>query len=312
MRILGRTTLAVSLIGLVSTNFFNPTPLDAQLVPGTGRVLENVGDDFEDAEWKFVHNWPKSTKDIDEQRRYPMGKTTNGRWYEGQKRGHPDYIQRVPTPAGGLEGSSGALVLRSLYTGIPRMPSYRTQQDDFIANVMYKVGGTIHPSRGPSVVVRVYMPPFEEWEQRSGATFAFRLALDPVYPLPKKKWDDPDTYWPGLLIDFKSKKDSQQGADTAYFRIRANNHGRDYVGPEIQETGWWTLGMSVTADGRVHYYGHPGVEDLGPEDHIVSHYPYGLRAKGFRTFFFNVLSGDDGRTWSTEWIIDDAKVYVAR
>jgi len=308
----GRITLAVSLVTFVCANFFSPAGAAAQLVPGTGRELEKVGDDFEDAEWKFVHNYPKSTKDIDEQRRHPMGKSTNGRWYEGQKRGQPDYIQRIPTPAGGLEGSEGALLLRSLYTGIPRMPSYRTQQDDFIANVMYRVGGTIHPSRGPSVVTRVFMPPFEEWEPRSGATFAFRLALDPVYPLPKRKRDDPDTYWPGLLIDFKSKKNSKRETDTAFFRMRANNQGRDYVGPEIKETGWWTLGMSVTADGRVHYYGHPGVEDLGPEDHIASHYPYGLRAKGFRTFFFNVLSGDNGRTWSTEWIVDDPKVYVAR
>jgi hypothetical protein len=290
---------------------FSVRIVDAQLVPGTGQVIENVGDDFEDEKWEFVHNYPKSTKDIDEQRRYPMGKSTNGRWYEGQKRGQPDYIKRIPTPAGGLEGSTSSLVLRSLYTGIARVPSYRTQQDDFIANVKALVGGSIHPSRGPSVVTRVYMPPFEDWEKRSGATFAFRLALDPVYPAPKKKWDDPDTYWPGLLVDFMRKEDGKAEQDTAFFRMRAHNNGRDYRGPEITQTGWWTMGMSVTADGRVHYYAHPGVEDLGPDDHIASHYPYGLRAKGFRTFFFNVLNGDDGRTWSTEWIVDDPMVYVA-
>jgi len=29
----------------------------------------------------------------------------------------------------------------------------------------------------------------------------------------------------------------------------------------------------------------------------------------FNTIFFNVCSVDDGKTWSTPWIIDDPKVY---
>jgi hypothetical protein len=289
-----------------------PRMAQGQVVPGTGRELEKVGDDFEDEKWQFIHNWPKSTKDLDEQVRHPTGKSTNGRWYEGMKRGQPDYIRRVPTPEGGLPGSEASLVLRSLYTGYPRMATYRTQQDDFIANVMYRLGGPVHASRSPSAVVRVYLPPFEKWEKRSGATFAFRLAIDPTHPRPKKNWDDPDTYWPGLLIDFQSTADGRTKKDTAYFRMRANNQGRDYRGPEITQTGWWTLGMSVTGDGRIHYYARPGVEDLRPEDHIASHYPYGLRARSFRTFFFNVLSRDDGRTWSTEWIIDDPKMFVGQ
>lgn len=284
----------------------------AQVVPGSGTKLDKVGDDFEDPAWKFIHNWPKSTKNIDESVRYPTGKTTNGRWYEGMKRGQPDYIVTVPTPEGGLAGSEKSLLLRSLMTGIPNRPSYRTQQDDFICNVMYRLGGKIHPSRSPSVVTRVYMPPFEEWEKRSGATFAFRLAIDPRSPLPKSDPTEPDTYWPGLLIDFRSTADGRTKEDTAYFRIRANRYGRDYQGPQITQTGWWTLGMSVTPDGQVHYYARPGVEDLRPEDRIASQYPYGARARYFRTFFFNVLSKDDGKTWSTEWIIDDPTVYVLK
>ena len=31
-----------------------------------------------------------------------------------------------------------------------------------------------------------------------------------------------------------------------------------------------------------------------------------------KTTLFNVLSGDDGKTWSTPWIVDDPSVYVAR
>ncbi len=302
-------TLLFSAI-FISASFSNSA--SAQLVPGTGMKLEKVGDDFEDPKWKWIHNWPKSTKDIDENRRYPTGKSTNGRWYEGMKRGHPDYIVRVQTPEGGIEGSEGALLLRSLMTGIPNRPSYRTQQDDFICNVMYRLGGRIHVSRSPSAVARVYVPPFETWEDRTGPTFAMRLAIDPTHPRPKTEPDEPDTYWPGMMIDFQSKTDKRYEDDAAFIRIRSNRYGRDYRGPQITETGWWTFGMSVTPDGRVHYYAAPGVEDLRAEHHIASQYPYGLRGRYFRTFFFNVLSGDDGRTWSTEWIVDDPSVYVLK
>jgi hypothetical protein len=68
--------------------------------------------------------------------------------------------------------------------------------------------------------------------------------------------------------------------------------------------------MSFTPDGMVHYYARPGVEDLTAEDYITSQFPYGYRCERFRTFFYNVVNGDNGRTWSTAWIVDDPKVYV--
>ena len=95
------------------------TATEAQLVPGTGKKLETVGDDFEDPEWRFIGNWPKSTEENNDRHSYPSGKSANSRWYEGMKRGQPDFIRRVPTPGGGLVGSEGSLLIRSLQTGIP-------------------------------------------------------------------------------------------------------------------------------------------------------------------------------------------------
>ena len=46
------------------------------------------------------------------------------------------------------------------------------------------------------------------------------------------------------------------------FTVRAGSYGQDMRGPKITETGWWTLGMSFTRDGRVHYFAHEGVEDV--------------------------------------------------
>ena len=63
---------------------------------------------------------------------------------------------------------------------------------------------------------------------------------------------------------------------------------------------------------NLHYFASPGVDDLTAADHIGSAYPFGRKAERLRTFFFNVCNGDDGRTWSTPFVVDDPSVYVVR
>jgi hypothetical protein len=60
----------------------------------------------------------------------------------------------------------------------------------------------------------------------------------------------------------------------------------------------------------IHYYAKPGVAPLTQSDHLVSKLAYGVRVENFNTIFFNVVNMDDGRTWSTEWIVDDPEIYV--
>ncbi len=118
-----------------------------------------------------------------------------------------------------------------------------------------------------------------------------------------------------MFINFESKEGNGatgQEHDSAYISIRGNSYGGDFKGKQITVTGWWTLGMSVTPDGMVHYYAKPGVEELTSNDRITSQYPYGNSALRFRTFFFNVCNGDDNKTWSTQWIIDDPTLYIVR
>lgn len=274
------------------------------VVPGTGIKIAKVGDDFEDLNWEFDHRNPKSSQELDDQPRLPPGEAKNLRWYEGIKRGHPDVVRRVPTPDGGLPGSRGSLLLQSMRTGIPGRITNRMQQDDFIADVHYRLGGTIPVSHCPSVVVRVFLPPVAEWEDRTGPHFAFRVATD-IYRSGK-----PETIWPGMFIVFESQATrSGRPQDYAYFRLRADRHGDDYRSQQIVQTGWWTLGLSLTPDGRIHYYASPGVDPLTSADYLGSDIPYGLRCQSFKTFFFNVCNLDDGHTWSTKWIIDDPTVY---
>lgn len=290
------------------------------VVPGTGTLVTGVADDFEDPNWKYIPNDPKSTEDIDENQRAPTGRSTNGRWYEGIKRGHPDVVQRVPTPPGGIVGSEGALLLRSKFTGIPGQPSGQMHQDDFVANVQYRLKRRIDIAEVPSVTTRVYLPPVSEWEKRTGPHFGFRLALETTALVEKetglfgrkKREMDNEVYWPGMFIEFTSKATSGGEHDYASIRIRGNSRGGDFTGPQITTTGWWTLGLSVTPDGMVHYYASPGVADLTSDDYITSQFPYGYRAERFRTFFYNVCSADDGKRWSTSWIVDDPQVFLAR
>ena len=295
----------------------------AQVVPGTGEKLSEVGDDFEDANWSFIPNLPKSSNNIDKQVRYPSGQVNNNRWFESLLRGQPDVVERVATPAGGLPSSKGAMKLRSVQTGIPGVPSHKMQQDDFIMNGNTRFGGNIQSAMSPNAVCRVYVPPFAQWEQRTGSSLGFRIetlthVMKPVTGASKffkkaGKTRQLDQAWPGMFIQLNSKTDGVNKEDSAVFVIRADEYGQDFVaGPVIKEPGWWTLGLTLSTDGRVHYYAVQGVGRLKATDRIASTMPYGEPNLQMNTVFFNVMNSDNGRTWSTEWIIDDVEVFVAR
>jgi hypothetical protein len=296
-------------------------PADAQIVPGTGQQLTEVADDFEDANWSFILNLPKASTNIDKVDRQPAGYSTNGLWFESTFRGTPDFVRRVETPEGGLPGSKGALALQTLYSGIPGQLSHKFQQDDLIANVSQKMGYMLPATWTPSYVVRVYIPPFAQWEQRIGSSFGFRADCQTIINKPTKvgrffrtggTTREIEQYWPGFFIQFNGRNHPQYTTqETATILIRSGERGEDITGPVITRPGWWTLGMTITPDGKVHYYGHEGVENLTARDHLYSNYPYGYKCLQTSTYFFNVVNQDDGRTWSTRWIVDDPKVYLA-
>jgi hypothetical protein len=315
-----RPSRAVFALTAVAAMALLASPLSAQLVPGTGFKVDKVGDDFEDPAWDYVFNLPKSSNNLDEQIRGPGGRSRNGRWEESGLRGQPDVIRRVSTPPDGLPGSTGALAMRSLNTGVPNRVTNQLQQDDLIMVGSNRLGGRISASRGPSAVVRVWLPPFDDWEPRTGNSFGMRADCQ-THTMKKaeinlfsksSKSKQVEEYWPGIFIYFNSKSDGRNKQDSAHFLIRANRNGGDIRGPGIEQTGWWTLGMSITPDGMVHYYARPGVENLTAEDHITSQYPYGYRCEHFNTIFFNVANQDNGRSWSTEWIIDDPQLFLQR
>src|SRR4051794_7834638 len=228
------------------------------IVPGTGEWLKDCGDDFEDAKWSYRYNLPKSSHEQDENQRSPGGVSNNGLWHEGGKRGTPDVVRRVATPPGGLVGSTGALLFATKNSGIPGSYSNQQQQDDLLMMFNKRLGRSIPMAWQPSCTVRVYLPRWEEWEKRNGPSFGARCDC-----MGRNPDGSEEAYWPGMFIlrnNTKSKDDKV--TEAAKLTIRGDRLGRDVRSLDIEEPGWWTLGISFSDDGQVHYYAHQGVADL--------------------------------------------------
>ncbi len=289
-------------------------------VPGIGKKIDYLGDDFEDPAWKFIYNHPKSSSELNERTYSPMAYSVNRRWAEGPMRGQPDVVKVIPTPPGGLEGSEHALQISTLRSGIPGVNTNDVQQDDLIMNVAARLGSPVRVEDVPSCTVRVYLPEASLWENRSGPHFGIRVGVRTTIRKPREglfavgsaMTNEP--YWPGIWIHFRSETSRGVEADSAYLKIRGNGRGGDFSAKEIpiDQFGWWTFGMSVSADGRIHYFGKPGTDDLTIEDHLSSQYPYGYQAERFNSFFFNICNHNNGRTWSTPFVIDDPAFFVVR
>lgn len=300
-------TSTMGALGLLIIGTLASSARGERVVPGTGIRLMRVGDDLEDENWQYQRRGDKSSRNIDEKERAPVGRSANGRWSEGPHRGQPDLVKRIPTPPGGLAASEGSLLIRTLKPGVPGELSYKPQQDDLILDVKKRLGESIDPSSKPNCVTRVYLPDFEYWEKRTGSHFGFRLDTWGRKELSFRT----QQYWPGIFINLRSASDDSYDENSAFLTIRANGRGRDIKGPEIKDLGWWTLGLSVCPDGMIHFYASPGVDDLTAEDYLTSQYCYGFRCRRVDLFFFNVVTTDDGKSKSTPWIVDDPMFYVS-
>ncbi len=292
---------------LLASLFFTAAAVHAgtPFVPGAGEFLEDCSDDFEDPTWAYTLKLPKSSNEQDKQTRGPGGFSNNHLWAEGALRGTPDFVKRVSPPPGGIEGSTGALMFATKYSGIPGRPSGKQQQDDLLMKFDRRLGRSIAMNWQPSCVVRVYLPEFDKWEQRSGPSFGMRCDCRG-----RKPDGSMEPYWPGMFWLFRKANGKSIPEDFAQLTIRSGPRGNDIRSVTAKEPGWWTMGMSFTPDGQVHYYASPGVDDLTSDDFLVSYFPYGNRCVSFNNFFFNVANFDNGRSWSTKWVIDDPQIFV--
>ena len=314
------TVLAVIFSSLIPVDAGDLLRLTSAVVPGNGVRIREMGDNFEDADWKYVFNSPKASRNIDRRERLPAGGSVNGLWFESTFRGQPDLIRRVGTPLGGVKGSKGALLIRTLNTGSPGRKTRVSQQDDLIFGGGSRFGSYIDVKHRPSFRVHVYFPPFKYWDNITDSSLGIRCDVEGrTWKTLTRKFftkrvrTETKTYWPGFFIQFNSPDDPRYGftEPSALIIMRADERGEDVVGPQIKQPGWWTFGMSFSPDGRVHYYASPGVDPLKSTDRIGSFFPYSCRTRKFNSFFFNIVSRNDAKHWSTPWVIDNPYVFVA-
>lgn len=299
---LGSLALGTSLLARSA-----PAQLKSQpVVPGTGIPVAKTGDDFEAEDWAYYPQLPKSSWNIDDNIREPGGMSKNQLWVEAAKRGQPDVIRRVPTPPNGPEGSKGAMLLQSLYSGVPGRLSGSPQQDDLLHNTVARIGTNIPVSWSPNCVCRIYIVNPRDWEMRNGASFGYRLGL-----IGYGKKSSNEEYWPGIFVHMERGLKNNERTHTMRLWVRADEHGRDLPSLTFEPETWFTMGMSCTPDGRCHFYAKAGLDDLTAEDNIGSYWCYNYRAHSFQTFFFNVINQDDGRNIGTPWIIDNTLLYAA-
>ncbi|RCS42084.1 hypothetical protein DTL42_19845 [Bremerella cremea] len=293
---------------------FAPATAWAQAIAIPGQGQRIWFDDLEDEEWEYTDNHPKSSHEQDNNIRLPGGISKNKKWGESSKRGHPDYIRRVETPEGGIPGSNGSLLMMTLQSNVPNRVSNTLGQDDFIC----RVPGRYSVSQYPSAMTRVYLPPFEKWEQYAGAaTFGFRTTC--VGSRSKQKGvglfsyrgTETEENWPGIFLEFRPGKDGKE--PEAQWIIRGAPSG-DVRSLKVtaDQLGWWTIGMSFTPDGRCHYFISEGAEDLTQKDLVASYLPYNYKIETVSGMFFNVFNYDNGKSWSTPWVIDDPGFYIGR
>lgn len=278
---------------------------DKPFVPGSGEHVYQAFDDFEAEDWSYTLNLPKSSYEQDDNQRAPGGFSKNKLWHEGAKRGTPDVVKRVATPPGGIEGSAGALLMQTRLSGVPGRTSGQQQQDDLLLKLDRRLGRSIPVTWRPSCTVRVYLPSWEQWEQRSGSSFGMRTDCRGRIPE-----GEVAAYWPGMFLLFHKADGKKVATPYAQLTVRANGNGQDIRSVKIDEPGWWTLGMSFTPDGQIHYYASEGVDDLTEADHLISGFPYNYKCLALDNFFFNVANWDNGQSWSTPWLIDDPRVFV--
>jgi hypothetical protein len=291
------------------------------LPPGIGTRVAEFGDTFEEPGWEYNFNSPKLHNQFHnpgsgwveniQAANNPRGSSANGRWQEGPTRGHPDVVEQVRTPSGGLPGSRYALRLQTKDSGTPNLTEGTLQQDDLLNMVPGKRIRNLPLGEGMSVVTRIYVPPIAQWENREGYHIGFRVGATGRNTEGKSI-----NYWPGIWMVLE--KDSN-GNPQYRFAVRANNEGQDALATDKLYTrgGWWTLGMAFQRDGSIAYYASPGVDDLTPRDLLTYragsqsaaaiYKPYELEFQDLDYLFFS-LGNTDGE-WSTEFIVDDVAVY---
>jgi hypothetical protein len=162
--------------------------------------------------------------------------TVNPIWTPGL-RGFPEY----------LSSQNGLLSIRSIDNGDDPYPS----AEDMITTYSDQIGRSLVAAEKPSVVTWLWLPPFNEWPTGVNASgfrewLGFRVtAYDADLP------ENNGLYWPGIYIA------TDDNGPCLIARV-GDGYAPDVTIGRISTSGWWTLGIAFSDDGRTEYYAAPG------------------------------------------------------
>ena len=210
-------------------------------VPGRGQKATEVGDDFEEAEWTYIDNVPKSSTNLDRDDRLPAGISKNQRVYESTYRGQPDVIKQVPTSSRRTAGKQTCRCRCVRKCGRPR-PSQPPDAAGRSAGQPVVDPGTgsgfqVAEHRGSRVP-----PPIRAVGKTDRTTFGFRAELEggSMKMVSSKGWFSKgqklkhkhEAYWPGFFIQFNSKSDGQNKRGLGDADHSGRQSGRRHRRPE--------------------------------------------------------------------------------
>lgn len=251
--------------------------------------LDVLCDDFEDKDWHYD---------------YQKHVCYRGFW-RTDDRGEPDLLKHVDTPIGGKVGSTGALEMRTNQNDNDRDP---TQDDLLTVEFKDKLGRELTRADQPVFIVRVWLPPFDQWN--IGLTiFGFRQTA---------RLNDNSDYYQSIWLAHNGHKPLfflRNGIAYPNGTQVAFNDDRRYI---VTQPGWWTLAIAYDEKGAGHYYASPSTDSPTERNRMVD-------TTQFRTiggidspfmdhmgYSFFSLGYPGEEKISPRFVIDDYEVWVVK
>lgn len=273
----------------------SPVMASEQLGEGTivsdvlGRTvrLNALCDDFEDKDWHYD---------------YQKHSCYRGFW-RTDDRGDPKLLARIATPDGGKSGSTGALEIRTNNSDSNHDPN---QEDLLTVEFNQKLGSELTRADQPVFIVRVWLPPFDQWSKGQSLNFGFRQTARP---------SNGSEYYASIWL-YHNTPPVGQIEPGPRFVFRIGTDAPDVFDGPIKQPGWWTLAIAFDEKGVGHYYARPGVDVPTEKDEMFSTVQFrpingtDNPLMDHMGYSFFSLSRSKGDKVSPRFVIDDYEVWI--
>lgn len=204
-----------------------------------------------------------------------------------------------------LTADGGLLTIQSVDNADDPFPS----AEDMISTYDEQIGRSLEAVEGPSVVTWVWLPPFAAWPGGMNAA-GFREWLGfRVTAFDAELVNGSGFYWPGIFVandDFGPVLMARVG----------DGYAPDVPIARVEVSGWWTLGIAFSWDGRTEYYAAPGRVPLAGV-HLLHTTPTFAQPEANRTmdrlvgnFWALRMTYPPTGQLSPAWTTDFFRVYV--